>query len=219
MHWLAPVAALWLAGASRAAGAQPAASGAPRTSGGAESAEPPGAAAAPGSAAAGPAATAPRAAESATDPAAAARAADLRARCDAEWQKDEAWYRDLRNLFINQLFFDPRTGAIANPPPALPAFEPGYTSPMRDECTEAMRRDPKWMAELRAHFDGLLSYEFQERNASAAVKNNRHVVAAYAAILVLLVAFVVALFLRQRRLMADIERLREEVRRAADDGA
>jgi len=144
----------------------------------------------------------------------------LREKCDEEIRKDGDWYRELADLFTNQLFFDPRTGESAPPEaalPRLPEHEAGYTSPMRAECTAEMKKDTIWMAKLRAYFDGRLSYDFQTRNSKVFTKNKQHVIGAYAAILIILVGFLVVMFLRQRKLMAEIERLREDVERAASE--
>jgi hypothetical protein len=139
----------------------------------------------------------------------------IRGQCDAEIERDERWYNDLKQLFTNQLFFDARERAEPSPPARLPSHEAGYTSPMRAQCEAEMRLDRKWMAELRAHYDALLSFEFQDRNAGAFATNKQHVLMGYAAFLALLVGFCVALFLRQRSLVGEIQRLREDVERAA----
>lgn len=137
--------------------------------------------------------------------------------CNAEIEKDGAWYRELGLLFANQMFFDPRTGVPALPEVKLPEHEPGYTSPRRAECTEEMKKDNTWMAQLRSHYEGALSYDFQTRNTKVFTKNKQHVMGAYGALLVILVGFIVMMYLRQRKLAVELERLREDVSRAAKE--
>jgi hypothetical protein len=142
----------------------------------------------------------------------------IKGKCNDEILKDAEWHRELGNLFKNQLFFDPRTGAVAaHPEVKLPEHEAGYTSAMRDECLAEMKKDGVWMAELRAYYDGLLSYAFQESMANSFATNKKHVIGAYAAILIFLIGFVVFMFLRQRQLVAEIDRLREDVEQAASE--
>jgi len=144
-------------------------------------------------------------------------ASPIKDKCNEEILKDADWYKQLATLFADQLFFDPRTGVSARPEVELPEHEPGYTSPMRDQCAAELKKDSTWMAELRAHYDGRLSYDFQTRNSRSFTRNKQHVIGAYAAILVILVGFVVTLLLRQRKLQDEIDRLREDVDRAAND--
>jgi len=139
----------------------------------------------------------------------------LKNKCNEEIMKDAEWYRQLGHTFADQLLFDPRGTTAARPEVKLPEHEPGYTSPMRAQCTEELKKDGVWMAELRAYYDGMISYDFHRRNANSFVTNKQHVIGAYAVILVFLVGFVVLLFLRQRELVAEIERLRDDVERAA----
>lgn len=145
-------------------------------------------------------------------------ASPIKDKCFEEIEKDAGWYNEFELLFQNQLFFDPRTPAEPRPPGDVPpTHEPDYTSSMRAQCTEEMKRDASFMAQLRSHFDERLSYEFQRQNAGAFTTNKKHVIMAYAAFMMLLVGFLVGMFLRQRKLVAEIERLREDVKRSASE--
>lgn len=94
-------------------------------------------------------------------------------------------------------------------PGAMPA--PPYQSPDRDRCAAEIEKDPVWRAELQRRFET----EFHEAEARRVTANNRHVVLAYGALWVLTVGFLGLMFLRQKKLLAEIERLEAEVKRAA----
>ncbi len=91
--------------------------------------------------------------------------------------------------------------------------EPPYASPMREQCTEELRKDARWRAELRNQ----LRDDIHSEDANLMLRNKRHVVIAYAAIWILAVGFLVLMWWRQRSLTSEIEALREEVRRAAKE--
>ena len=91
--------------------------------------------------------------------------------------------------------------------------EPPYASPMREQCTEELRKDARWRAELRNQ----LRDDIHSEDANLMLRNKRHVVIAYAAIWILAVAFLVLMWWRQRSLTREIEELREQVRRAAKE--
>lgn len=100
---------------------------------------------------------------------------------------------------------------------ALPAAAQPYESPMREECTAELNQDAKWMATLRAQVEDDLAYEWHDRNSSYFATNKKHVLIAYGALWVFVAGFAVYMFLRQRGLVDEIERLRAEVARAAED--
>jgi len=91
--------------------------------------------------------------------------------------------------------------------------EPPYESPMREQCTEELRKDARWRAELRNQ----LRDDVHAEDANLMLRNKRHVVIAYAAIWILAVGFLVLMWWRQRALKSEIEQLRQEVRRAAKE--
>ncbi len=103
------------------------------------------------------------------------------------------------------------TLASAQPAAAQPA-EP-YQSPMRAQCEEELAKDARWWAELRAELLPVL----HEEETDAIVNNNRHVIMAYAALWVLVVFFVLFMWVRQRRLQEEIERLEQEVAKASEE--
>lgn len=90
---------------------------------------------------------------------------------------------------------------------------PPYESPMRDQCTEELRKDARWRAELRNQLRG----DVHTEDANLMLHNKRHVVIAYAAIWILAVAFLVLMWRRQRTLRNQIEELRQDVERAAKE--
>ena len=87
-----------------------------------------------------------------------------------------------------------------------------YQSPMRSECEAELGKDKGWNAELRDS----LRPEVHEAEAGLITRNNKHVVMAYAALWILTVGFVVLLWLRQRRLLAELETLEKKVAKAAE---
>ena len=93
---------------------------------------------------------------------------------------------------------------------AARAAEP-YKSPMREQCEQELAKDPGWQAELR----NSIRPEVHQEDANIMLKNKKHVVMAYGALWGLTVVFLVLLWLRQRRLMAEIERLAQQISKAA----
>lgn len=87
-----------------------------------------------------------------------------------------------------------------------------YQSPMRDQCQAELAKDKKWMAELK----DTLRPEVHEAEAALIQKNEKHVVMAYAGLWVLTVGFLVLLWLRQRKLVAELEVLEAKVAKAAE---
>lgn len=97
---------------------------------------------------------------------------------------------------------------------AQPKKEPprSYQSPMRDQCEAELEKDRGWNAELRLS----LRPEVHEEEAALIQRNEKHVVMAYAALWILTVGFVVLLWFRQRRLLAELEALEAKVAKAAE---
>ncbi len=97
---------------------------------------------------------------------------------------------------------------------AQPKKEPprAYQSPMRDQCEAELGKDKGWNAELRDS----LRPEVHEAEAGLITRNNKHVVMAYAALWILTVGFVILLWTRQRRLLAELDALEKKVAKAAE---
>ena len=102
-------------------------------------------------------------------------------------------------------------GATAH---AQPKKEPprAYQSPMRAECEAELEKDKKWTAELK----DTLRPEVHEAEAALIQRNEKHVVMAYAGLWVLTVGFLVLLWIRQRKLVAELEALESKVAKAAE---
>lgn len=88
-----------------------------------------------------------------------------------------------------------------------------YVSEVRDQCIEEMAKD----AQIRVACMSQYSNEYHEQDARQATKNKKFVVAAYAAIWAILAIFVVMMWLRQRKLSAEITRLAAELKKAASE--
>jgi hypothetical protein len=98
------------------------------------------------------------------------------------------------------------TGAAAQP--AKP-----YQSPIREKCEAEQAKDPVWQAEAL----NAMRPEVHQEDANIIVKNKKHVVMAYAALWGLTVLFVVLMWLRQRRLLAEMDRLAQQIAKAAGE--
>ncbi len=85
-----------------------------------------------------------------------------------------------------------------------------YVSEMRASCAEEMRKDPVIRAECKAQWTS----ELREQDFRQVTKDNKHVVMAYAVIWIIVMLFVVSLWLKQRKLTAEIARLEEELKKA-----
>jgi len=128
--------------------------------------------------------------------------------CDIEIGKDQDWHYELRQHFDQHM-------GLETPAAAKPQEGGTAGSPAREKCNALLMSAPKWHAQWKAEFEGINAYEFHDREARYATTNKKHVFGAYAAFLSLFVIFLVVLFLRQRRLVAEIDQLREDVKRAA----
>lgn len=99
---------------------------------------------------------------------------------------------------------------LAAPAAAQVTGDGPYQSPMRDQCTAELEKDAGWRAELVQDLRAVV----HEQDAALMLRNKQHVVAAYAVIWGLAVVFVVFVWLRQRKLAAEIERLERELEKA-----
>lgn len=86
-----------------------------------------------------------------------------------------------------------------------------YRAAMREQCERELEKDKAWLAELR----NTMRPQVHQEDANIIAKNKKHVVMAYAALWGLTVVFVVLLWLRQRRLLAEMERLAQQIAKAA----
>lgn len=96
--------------------------------------------------------------------------------------------------------------------PAAPAAadEP-YKSPMRAQCEAELDKDKGWHAELRNQ----VRPDVHQEDANITVRNKKHVVMAYAALWGLSVVFLVLMWMRQRKLAAEMDRLAAQIAKAA----
>ena len=99
-------------------------------------------------------------------------------------------------------------GVAAADEPAKP-----YRSLMREQCEAELAKDKLWSAELQESVRPAV----HEADAGIMLKNKKHVVMAYAALWILTVAFLVLLWLRQRKLVGEIARLEAKVAKAAEE--
>lgn len=97
---------------------------------------------------------------------------------------------------------------------AQPRKEPPrpYQSPMRKDCEAELDKDTGWRAELK----DTLRPEVHEAEAALIQRNEKHVVMAYAALWILTVVFLVLLWFRQRKLVAELVALEGKVAKAAE---
>src|SRR5262245_28577346 len=94
--------------------------------------------------------------------------------------------------------------AFAAEPVAAPA---PYHSPMRPTCEDELKKDADWQKILRDR----LRDDVHQEDADAMLTNKAHVQYAYAAIWVLVVAFLGFLYTKQRGLRTEITRLEREL--------
>jgi hypothetical protein len=87
------------------------------------------------------------------------------------------------------------------------------------KCDPAIAGDTAFQIQVKNSFRALIKAEEKDRlrpeiheeDAKLMVTNKRHVIMAYAAILSILVLFVVILFTRQKKFVAEIASLREDL--------
>lgn len=88
-----------------------------------------------------------------------------------------------------------------------------YVSEMRDQCIAELQKD----AEIQVACMTQYSNEFHEQDSRQATKNKKHVIMAYAALWGIVAIFVTGLWIRQRKLSAEITRLEFELKKAATE--
>lgn len=86
-----------------------------------------------------------------------------------------------------------------------------YVSEMRDQCIQEMAKD----SEIQVACMSRYSDEYHEADSKQATKNYKHVIMAYGALWAIVTIFVVAMWLRQRKLSDEIARLEAELKKAA----
>ncbi len=111
------------------------------------------------------------------------------------------------------------SGAAAQPaaqpaPPPAGAQPAAYASPMREQCAAEIDKDAGWRADITTRFEILA----HARAAQKIQRNERHVFIAYGVIWVLVAGMLGVMWMRQRKLNAEIQRLEEELRRVEQDG-
>lgn len=110
------------------------------------------------------------------------------------------------------------------PAPPAPAAAPAGDA--RAACTQAMRSDPKFAAEIVKIADARAQVQRDEDTVKAhedanlhIQKNERHVIIAYAALWIVAALFVVFLWRRQAALTTEIANLRRDLEAAGADVA
>ena len=107
---------------------------------------------------------------------------------------------------------------LAGPPPPV---EPGKPAPpsqhsaMRQVCEDELIKDHDWWWNLVAR----LRTSDHNQTAREIVTNKRHVVAAYAAIWLLAVGFVLIMWRRQQAMKLEIARLEDQLRKVEEEDA
>jgi len=87
---------------------------------------------------------------------------------------------------------------------------PPYQSPLRAQCMEEMLKDNNILTACKTQY----SNEYHEQDARRAMADKKFVVSAYAAIWGILAVFVFLMWLRQRNLSQEIDRLERDLRKA-----
>jgi hypothetical protein len=91
-----------------------------------------------------------------------------------------------------------------------------YSAPMETIklCNDELRKDKAWASKLEQE----IRLKIHNNEAKLIAKNETHVFAAYSALWIIMVIFVVFTFLKNRKLQGEVERLQAEVERQARDG-
>lgn len=113
---------------------------------------------------------------------------------------------------------EPPTCRLAGPPPKAEPGKPAppsQHSPMRQVCEDELIKDHDWWWNLVAR----LRTSEHNQTAREITTNNRHVVAAYAAIWLLAVGFVLIMWRRQQAMKLEIGRLEEQLRKVEEEDA
>lgn len=135
--------------------------------------------------------------------------------CIDELRKDGNWRESLKNQL---------RALVGVPEREEP--KGGYASKHRLECTAQMAKDVAFknkvratelLPDVRAELRESVRFDDHSRDAKRMLRNKRHVVMAYVALWAITVVFVIMMFLRQRRLNAEIELLRRELERAVEE--
>ena len=95
--------------------------------------------------------------------------------------------------------------------PATAAADEPYRSPMREQCEAELGKDRGWQAELRNE----VRPDVHQEDANITMRNKKHVVMAYGALWGLSVVFLVLMWMRQRKLTAEMDRLAAQIAKAA----
>jgi len=99
------------------------------------------------------------------------------------------------------------------PPPGMAQPTQSYNSPLRGQCEDELRKDDAWRASLEKQ----LRVKVHQEDHDLIAKNHKHVFMAYSALWIIIVVFVTAMWIKQRSLRAEIERLQRDVERATED--
>lgn len=86
-----------------------------------------------------------------------------------------------------------------------------YASEIRDQCIAEMEKDARILAACEESH----SSKYQVQDARRATKDKQFVVVAYAVLWAIVAVFMVVLWLRQRKLSAEITKLEAELEKAA----
>jgi hypothetical protein len=113
----------------------------------------------------------------------------------------------MRRILVTFTLFAALAGGAAR------AAEPPkpYQSPMRAQCEAELGKDKVWQAELRES----VRPSVHQEDADTLIRNHQHVVIAYGALWGLTVVFLVLLWLRQRRLVGELDELEQKIKKAA----
>lgn len=98
--------------------------------------------------------------------------------------------------------------------PSAPAPET-FTSPIRQQCEDDLRKDHTWRAQLEQE----LRNKVHQDDADLMATNRKHVVMAYAALWIMMVFFVVFMWIRQTDLKKQISALERDLAAAEEDEA
>ncbi len=101
----------------------------------------------------------------------------------------------------------------APPPPGMAQPGQSYNSPLRGQCMKELRQDDAWRASLEKE----LRIKIHEEDHDLIAKNHKHVFMAYSALWIIVVVFVMSMWVKQRSLRTEIERLQRDVERASDE--
>lgn len=86
-----------------------------------------------------------------------------------------------------------------------------YKSPQKQMCNAEFEKDAVWQAEIKDRFRG----DLHEEESASMLRNNKHVVAAYGVIWVMMLGFMLYMYFGQRGLSSEITRLESELKKAA----